>query len=344
MARGRTDRLHANKAINHWKVSGVDLSPLLYQPPVADSVGRHCTESQDHGLAASLDQQILIPVCRNALRNGINVRSTLPIRNVNRVTGTQLGSEITRRYGAAGLPDDTIRLKFVGSAGQSFGAFIPRGLTLTIEGEANDYVGKGLSGGKIIVRPDQHSILKPEENIIIGNVAFYGATGGEAYIRGAAGERFCVRNSGVNAVVEAVGDHGCEYMTGGRVVVLGPTGRNFAAGMSGGIAYVLDSDGKFKSHCNTEMVDVLPLEDPTEIAEVQAMIQKHIELTGSSYASGVLSDWKYLQPRFWKVLPRDYKRMQDALEAVRKQGLGGDEALMAAFNANNQDLARVSGN
>jgi glutamate synthase (ferredoxin) len=341
---GRSDRLRAATAIDHWKASGLDLSPLLYQPPVSENVGRYATIAQDHGLETSLDQQILIPICRNALQRGISVRSTLPIRNVNRVTGTQLGSEITRRFGAAGLPDDTISLKFVGSAGQSFGAFIPRGLTMTIEGEANDYVGKGLSGGKIIIRPDQHAILTPEDNIIIGNVAFYGATSGEAFIRGVAGERFCVRNSGVNAVVEGVGDHGCEYMTGGRVVVLGPTGRNFAAGMSGGIAYVLDTDGKFRSHCNTEMVDVLPLEDPTEIAEIQAMIQKHIELTGSSYAAGILGDWKYLQPRFYKVLPRDYKRMLDALDNVQRQGLSGDEALMAAFYANNQDLARVSGN
>ena len=341
---GRTDRLKATEAIRHWKATGLDLSPLLYRPQVADSVGSYCTETQDHGIEHSLDDQVLLPVCRNALRHGTHVRSTLPIRNVNRVTGTRLGSEITRRYGADGLPDDTIQLKFVGSAGQSFGAFIPRGLTLTIEGEANDYIGKGLSGGKIIVRPDPRSSLKPEDNIIIGNVAFYGATSGEAYIRGIAGERFCVRNSGVNAVVEGVGDHGCEYMTGGRVVVLGPTGRNFAAGMSGGIAYVLDTDGKFHSHCNTEMADVLPLDGPEEAEIIREMISRHVALTGSTYAAGILSDWKYLQPRFWKVLPRDYKRMLDALDAVHRSGLSGEEALMAAFAENNQDLSRVSGN
>ncbi len=341
---GRTDRLQAKKAINHWKASGLDLSALLYQPPVDDKVGRYCQQSQDHGLENSLDQQILLPICQNALKRGIPVKATLPIKNTNRVAGTQLGSEITRRYGSLGLPDDTIQLKFVGSAGQSFGAFIPRGLSLSVEGEANDYVGKGLSGGKIVIYPGHRPGYQSEANIIVGNVAFYGATGGEAYISGAAGERFCVRNSGLKAVVEAVGDHACEYMTGGRVVVLGPTGRNFAAGMSGGVAYVLDTDGRFSSHCNTEMADPVSLEDPDEIEEVKAMIQKHVELTGSSYAAGILTNWRYLLPRFWKVLPRDYKRMNNALNTVRMQGLSGEAALMAAFEANNQDLARVSGN
>ncbi len=341
---GRSDRLQPAQAVQHWKAAGLDLSALLYRPAVGDQVGRYCQIRQDHGLEHSLDQQMLLPICQNALSRGIPVRATLPVRNVNRVVGTQLGSEITRRYGAVGLPADTIQLKFVGSAGQSFGAFIPRGLTLAIEGEANDYLGKGLSGGRIIVYPDTRSSLKAEENIIIGNVAFYGATSGEAYIRGVTGERFAVRNSGMKAVVEAVGDHGCEYMTGGRVVVLGPTGRNFAAGMSGGIAYVLDSDGRFISHCNTEMADPVPLEDPDEIAEVQAMIREHVRLTGSTYAADILANWKYLQPRFWKVLPRDYQRMRVALDTVRSQGLSGDEALMAAFEANNRDLSRVSGN
>ena len=204
------------------------------------SVGRYCQIAQNHELEQTLDAQVLVPLCEPALERGEPVSATLPIRNANRVTGTMLGSEVTQRYGAEGLPEDTIRLHFQGSAGQSFGAFLPPGITLELEGDANDYVGKGLSGGKIIVRPPERATFVPEENIIIGNVAFYGATSGEAYIRGMAGERFCVRNSGVHAVVEAVGDHGCEYMTGGRVVVLGATGRNFGAGMSGGIAYVLD--------------------------------------------------------------------------------------------------------
>ena len=253
---GRPDR-HAGVRARRWTTSRpeeLDFSRILYQPDVPPEVGRYCQIPQDHGLDTSLDKRVLLDLCRPALERGEPVRATLPIRNVNRVVGTILGSEVTRRYGAAGLPEDTIRLQFQGSAGQSFGAFVPKGITLTLEGDANDYLGKGLSGGKIIVYPPRGSTFVPEENIIIGNVAFYGATGGEAYIRGVAGERFCVRNSGVHAVVEAVGDHGCEYMTGGRVVVLGPTGRNFAAGMSGGIAYVLDEAGDFYRRCNREMV------------------------------------------------------------------------------------------
>ncbi len=239
---GHTERLGVSKAIDHYKTRGLDLSPIFYQPPVAATVDRYCTIPQDHGLDAALDNTTLLPLCQPALEERKPVSATLPIRNVNRVVGTILGSEVTRRFGAVGLPEDTIRLHFQGSAGQSFGAFVPPGITLTLEGDANDYLGKGLSGGKIIVYPPKGSTFDPSENVIIGNVALYGATAGEAYICGMAGERFGVRNSGVNAVVLSVGDHGCEYMTGGRVVVLGPTGRNFAAGMSGGIAYVLDED------------------------------------------------------------------------------------------------------
>ena len=222
-----------------------------------------------------MDQQILLPICQSALRRGLPVQATLPIHNVNRVTGTSLGSAITRRYGPDGLPEDTIQLTFVGSAGQSFAAFIPRGLTMVIEGEANAYIGKGLSGGKVVVRPDHRASFRSEENVIVGNVAFYGATAGEAYIAGAAGERFCVRNSGLDAVVEAVGDHGCEYMTGGRVVVLGHTGRNFAAGMSGGIAYVLDADNAFARRCNQETVSCEKLSDPVEARQVYDMVARH---------------------------------------------------------------------
>ena len=272
------------------------------------------------------------------------MRATLPIRNVNRVVGTILGSEVTRRYGSQGLPDDTIHLHFQGSAGQSFGAFVPKGITLELEGDANDYLGKGLSGGRMIVYPPEGATFVAEENIVIGNVAFYGATSGEAYIRGVAGERFCVRNSGVHAVVEAVGDHGCEYMTGGRVVVLGATGRNFAAGMSGGIAYVLDWNGDFARRCNQEMVDLERIENTEEIAELRSMVQRHADYTNSALGWRVLIRWDELLPQFVKVMPKDYKRMLEAFARVHAAGLSGEEAIMAAFEMNKNDTARVSGN
>ena len=277
---GRVDKLEANKAIERWKSTGLDFSSLLYQPDVPPSVGRYCQIPQNHGLERALDNMLLLELCEPALQEGKRVAATLPIRNTNRVVGTILGSEITRRYGGCGLPEDTIELHFQGSAGQSFGAFIPWGLTLELEGDANDYFGKGLSGGKIIAYPPKAATFKAEENVIIGNVAFYGATDGQAYIRGVAGERFCVRNSGVLAVVEGVGDHGCEYMTGGKVVVLGRTGRNFAAGMSGGVAYVLDEDGTFHKRMNTEMADLEKLDDPEEIEEVRRLIQRHLRVHG----------------------------------------------------------------
>ena len=260
------------------------------------------------------------------------------------MVGTILGGEITRRYGAEGLPADTIQIQFKGSAGQSFGAFMPKGVTWFLEGDANDYVGKGLSGGKIIVFPPRNSTFVPEENIIIGNVALYGATGGEVYISGMAGERFCVRNSGVNAVVESVGDHGCEYMTGGRVVVLGATGRNFAAGMSGGIAYILDVKGDFANHCNKQMVDLGPLTEKEEIKELRGMIESHAEYTSSKLAKQILNLWEEMVPKFVKVIPKDYKRVLEALERAQKSGLSGEDAVMAAFEANAKDLARIGGN
>jgi glutamate synthase (ferredoxin) len=286
----------------------------------------------------------LLDLCEPAVKRGERVVAELPIRNVHRVVGTITGSEVTRQWGAAGLPEDTIRLHFKGSAGQSFGAFMPKGMTFSLEGDANDYLGKGLSGGKIIVYPPAGSTFVPEENIIIGNVALYGATSGEAYIRGMAGERFCVRNSGVNAVVEAVGDHGCEYMTGGRVVVLGPTGRNFAAGMSGGVAYVLDECGTFARDVNRQMVGIGKLEQPAEIAEVRAMIERHLGYTQSARARRVLDAWDQAVPRFVKVLPKDYQRMLACIERAHAQGLSGDEAVMAAFEENARDLSRVGGN
>jgi glutamate synthase domain-containing protein 2/glutamate synthase domain-containing protein 1/glutamate synthase domain-containing protein 3 len=340
---GRTDRLEPKKAIEHWKTRGLDFSNILYQPDMPADVGRYCQIPQDHGLEEALDNTLLLKVCEPALERAESVRAELPIRNVNRVVGTITGSELTRRYGPEGLPDDTILIHFKGSAGQSFGAFMPRGMTFVLEGDANDYVGKGLSGGKIIVRPPAGSTFVPEENMIIGNVALYGATAGEAYFHGMAGERFCVRNSGVNAVVEAVGDHGCEYMTGGRVVILGPAGRNFAAGMSGGIAYVLDEAGDFHRRCNLQMVGLERLETPDEIEEVRQMIERHARHTRSQRAFQVLALWRQHVPKFVKVMPKDYKRMLEAIARVRESGVTGEEAVMLAFEENARDVSRIGG-
>jgi glutamate synthase (ferredoxin) len=340
---GRTDRLETRKAVDHFKARGLDFSAIFYQPPVGPEVGRYCRKPQDHGLNEALDNTTLLDLCRPALERGERVEASLPIRNGNRVVGTIVGSELTRRHGRNGLPDDTIMLHFRGSAGQSFGAFIPRGMTLTLEGDSNDYIGKGLSGGKIIVYPPEGSTFVPEENVIVGNVAFYGATAGEAYIRGLAGERFCVRNSGISAVVESVGDHGCEYMTGGRVVVLGPTGRNFAAGMSGGVAYVLDETGDFPRHCNGEMVQLFPLEAPNEIEEVRAMVHRHAEYTKSLRARKILDRWEQIVPKFVKVYPNDYRRMVETIHAIRASGVSQEEAEMTAFETNAKDAARVGG-
>jgi glutamate synthase (ferredoxin) len=341
---GRVDKLEPRKAISHWKAKGLDFSNLLYQPDAGNEVGRFCQIPQDHGLEKSLDVTTLLELCRPAIEHGEPVRAELPIRNVHRVVGTITGSDITRKYGAAGLPEDTVQLRFNGSAGQSFGAFVPRGMTLTLSGDANDYVGKGLSGGKLILHPPAGATFPSWENIIIGNVAFYGATSGEAYIAGMAGERFCVRNSGVHAVVEAVGDHGCEYMTGGRVIVLGSAGRNFAAGMSGGIAYVLDDSGEFSANVNKDMVDIGALEEPEEIAAVRAMVERHLLYTNSVRARQVLDDWDKMVPRFVRIMPRDYQRMLGCIARAHDQGLTGEEAIMVAFEENARDLARVAGN
>jgi len=275
---------------------------------------RRCTRRQDHGMAAALDHD-LIRQAEPALEGGAPVRLEVKIRNVNRTVGTLLSSVISKKYGARGLPDDTVHVRCTGTCGQSFGAFAAPGLTLEVEGDANDYFGKGLSGGTLILYPPRNAGYVAEENIIAGNVALYGATQGRVFIRGLAGERFCVRNSGADAVVEGVGDHGCEYMTGGRVVVLGPTGRNFAAGMSGGIAYVLDERGVFAGqHCNRELVDLEELIDHREIAEVLELIRRHHALTGSPVAERVVDAWSVCRPKFVKVMPRDFKRALARLE------------------------------
>lgn len=341
---GRTDMLDPKTAMEHWKAKGVDLSPLLYQPKVKADVGRYAQIQQDHGLGNALDNQVLLDLCEPVFSKKEKVKASLSIKNINRVVGTILGSEVTRRFGPEGLPEDTIDLHFTGSAGQSLGAFAPKGMTIRLEGDANDYVGKGLSGAKIIIYPHQKSTFKSEENIIIGNTAFYGATSGESYIRGMAGERFCVRNSGVNAVVEGLGDHGCEYMTGGRVVVLGSTGRNFAAGMSGGIAYVLDVKGDFKDNCNQQMVLLEKLQNKEEINELRQMIEKHVLYTQSELGKQILSLWDDMIGKFVRVIPKDYKRVLEAMEQIKNAGLSGEEATMAAFEANAKDLSRVGGN
>ena len=306
---GRVDCLVQRTDISHWKAKGIDLSAILYNPPMPAYVGRRCTEAQDHGLEKALDYK-LIEMTQEAIENRAPVSLSMPIRNIHRTVGTMLSGEIARRYGSTGLPDDTIQVQFTGCAGQSFGAFLARGVTLTLEGDANDYVGKGLSGGKLVIYHPRQSEFVPEENILIGNVCLYGATSGEAYFGGMAGERFAVRNSGATAVVEGVGDHGCEYMTNGLVVVLGRTGRNFAAGMTGGIAYVLDQFGDFPSvRCNRAEVDLEPVSDQKDIDRLYQLIARHSELTGSTQAKWIMENWESTLPKFVKVFPHEYKRV-----------------------------------
>jgi len=306
---GRVDRLEADVAASHWKAKGIDLTNLLYAPSLPARVARRRTQPQDHGLEAVLDRQ-LIERASDALAHGERVTGEFPIRNVHRTVGAMLGGEIARRYGSAGLPDETIHFKFQGSAGQSFGAFVPSGVTLELEGESNDYLGKGLCGGRLIAYPPKESSFLPEESILVGNVVLYGATRGEAFLSGMAGERFAVRNSGATAVVEGVGDHGCEYMTNGLVLVLGQTGRNFAAGMSGGIAYVFDEIGDFPTRrCNPASVDLEPLEQAEDVAVVRGLLLRHRDLTGSPRAAWILDNWAEAQPRFIKVFPQEYKRV-----------------------------------
>ncbi len=322
---GRVDCLDTRDLVSHWKTRGIDLTNILHKPDVPVHVAIHHGGRQDHGLEKALDNT-LIEKCREALDHQKTVRLESPIHNTNRTVGTMLSSEIARRYGLAGLPDDTIRIKFEGSAGQSFGAFLAHGVTLTLEGDANDYVGKGLSGGKLIIYPSKRATFAPEDNMIVGNVVLYGAIQGEVFFRGLAGERFAVRNSGAQAVVEGVGDHGCEYMTGGRVVVLGNTGRNFAAGMSGGIAYVWDRSGDFKNNCNLGMVEIFPVEDDADVKELRALIEKHAQYTGSTVAESVLAGWKTALPQFKKVYPVDYRRIIEEAAGVKDQDLSATKA------------------
>jgi glutamate synthase domain-containing protein 3 len=304
---GRSDVLESTEAINHWKSDGLDLTPIL-TPAMKphEGVGVRCTIGQDHGLDKALDNQLLALVGR-ALINREKVQIEHEILNTNRTVGTILSHNLVKAWGEKGLPDDTIHIKFNGSAGQSFGAFLAGGITLELEGDANDYVGKGLSGGQLIVYPPKESTFIAQDNLLIGNVVLYGATSGSAFFNGRAAERFCVRNSGARAVVEGVGDHGCEYMTGGRVVILGSTGFNFAAGMSGGIAYVWDAIGNFRASCNVEMVDLDPVETDEDIAELLELIQLHQQYTGSPVAEQVLAEWPAVLQQFVKVMPVDYK-------------------------------------
>jgi glutamate synthase domain-containing protein 3 len=306
---GRVDMLNMRAAIDHWKARGLDFSSILYNPEVPSRIARRCVQAQDHGLSQALDYQ-LIGHAKDAIENKTPVEIKLPIRNVHRTVGAMLSGEIARRYGSEGLPDGTIRFEFTGSAGQSFGAFLAKGVTLKLEGDANDYVGKGLSGGRLIVYPPRQSTFLPEENILIGNVVLYGATSGEAFFNGMAGERFAVRNSGATAVVEGLGDHGCEYMTKGLVIVLGRAGRNFAAGMSGGIAYVLDEKGDFaEKRCNLSGVDLEPVMDSVDVQLLRHWIAEHVEATGSPRAEWILENWSQMLPKFIKIFPHEYKRV-----------------------------------
>ena len=318
---GHSEFIYPKAAIDHWKASGLDLSPILHRVETKNSSSLYQSVQQNHGLENALDNK-LIEICKPALKDGELVRAQLEIRNVNRTVGTMLGSEVTRKYGGTGLPEDTIDLTFRGSAGQSFGAFIPHGVTLRLEGDTNDYLGKGLSGGKLIIRPDREANFESSSNVIAGNVAAYGATSGTLFVRGLVGERFCVRNSGVTAVVEGVGDHACEYMTGGRVVVLGRTGRNFAAGMSGGIAYVVDLNIE---NVNTEMVDLDEI-DEADINYLSGILKNYIEETDSTLAKELIKDTKLA--RFTKVMPREYKRVLLAQERAKKDGTDPMQAVM----------------
>jgi glutamate synthase domain-containing protein 3 len=310
---GQVDRLEVQPAIDHWKAKGVDLSAILLPTGDPKTVVRRRIWTQEHDLESALDVE-LIRRAESALTKGQPVRIALPIRNVHRTVGTRLSGEVSKRFGAPGLPDGTIDLRFTGSAGQSLGAFLAPGISIRVEGDTNDYLAKGMSGGRIVVTPPPGSAFLPHRNIIAGNVVLYGATGGELYLRGVAGERFAVRNSGAMAVVEGVGDHGCEYMTGGNVVVLGRTGVNFAAGMSGGIAYVYDETELFDTRCNLDMVDVESVWAPEDVKQLRTMIENHHRYTRSALAKMILDDWESRLPLFVKVMPVDYRKVLERMQ------------------------------
>ena len=325
---GEVESLDVEDAVAHWKADGLDLSPILYAPPLPVGTARRQTTFQDHGLEAVLDRE-LIKQASESLEDKTSTLIESPINNTNRSVGTLLGYELTKRHGGQGLDDETIRINMTGSAGNSFGAFIPRGISLRLEGDANDYVGKGLSGGKIYLRPHKPAQFKSHEQVIAGNVLLYGATAGEAFFSGKVGERFCVRNSGATAVAEGVGDHGCEYMTGGRAVILGPTGRNFAAGMSGGIAFVYNPHREFHANVNPEMV-ILENLDKDDSDWLKELLRRYITETSSSLANTLLEDWDNSVTNFTKVVPVDYKRVIEAAEAAKNAGLDETAAVMAA--------------
>jgi len=339
---GRVDCLAQREEVNHWKAASIDLSSILYDPPVPSMVGRRCTQAQDHALEKALDCK-LIEMTQEAMENRTPVLLSMPIRNIHRTVGTMLSGEVARRYGSAGLPEDTIRVDFTGCAGQSFGAFLAKGITLALEGDANDYVGKGLSGGRLIIRHPRKSEFVLEENILVGNVCLYGATSGEAYFSGMAGERFAVRNSGATSVVEGVGDHGCEYMTNGLVIVLGRTGRNFAAGMTGGIAYVLDKAGDFAAvRCNRAEVDLGPVMNPKDVETLYELIARHSEYTGSPQAKWILDHWDAMLPKFVQVFPHEYKRVL-GIPRVHVGVIAAEAAQAEAEKASKQVRGQVSG-
>jgi glutamate synthase (NADPH/NADH) large chain len=337
---GQTQSLKLRDDIQHWKYQGVDLSPLLYKEPCAPGQTLYCSIEQKHLIHDIIDRRMIVDA-KDALEHKTPVNLEYDVINTDRTIGAMLSNEISKKYHAEGLPENTIRVKFNGSAGQSFGCFSAKGLRFELEGDANDYFGKGLSGANLVVYPAKEAPFEPSKNILIGNVAFFGATNGKAFIRGIAGERFCVRNSGATAVVEGVGDHGCEYMTGGKAVVLGATGRNFAAGMSGGVAYVLDDNKDFASKCNMEMVNLESLDDPQDIAELKALIREHMENTQSDIAQSLLADWNNAIKRFVKVMPVDYKRMQGYMNQARSTGKFETEYDVAveAFDMHLKNLA-----
>ena len=316
---GRVDMIEMKSAIDHWKARGLDFSSILYNPQVPGKVGKRCLIPQDHQLNEVLDHS-LMEQARASIENAVPTEFHMPIRNVHRTVGAMLSGAIARKHGAKGLPDDTIRIAFTGSAGQSFGAFLAKGVSLTLEGDANDYVGKGLSGGRIVVYPSKRATFPPEENILIGNTVLYGATSGEAFFSGVAGERFAVRNSGATAVIECLGDHGCEYMTNGTVVVLGRTGRNFGAGMSGGLAFVYDPQGEFvRVRCNQAGIDIEPLFDPEDVRQLELLIKRHVEYTRSPLGKRILARWPSTVAHFVKIFPHEYKRVLGVPRLLEKK-------------------------